>query len=339
MNHRLRYCVVVILLAAQSLSAGCAPQNAEVASPLPNGISSVMHKPAYAHATWNLLVTDLHNGKTVYELNPDRLAFTGSVRKLFSVGVALNALGADHRFNTPVYRHGSIGAAGVLNGDLILVGAGDLTLGGRTNAGDTIAFTDFDHNDANNLGTAILTHGDPLRGLDDLARQVRAAGIRSVTGDVIVDDRLFAPYHVPNGNLLITPILVNENMLDVWIKPTRPGLPAHTEWRPKTEAFGVRASVKTVAAGQPADIALSNQGKMKCDWSVACTGTVTGTIPVGYAAPLSGDPTFVRTFRVEDPASFARIVFLEALGRAGVAVHAPLLAANAADRLPPRGSY
>lgn len=280
-----------------------------------------MHKPMYAKATWELLVTDLQTGETVYELNPDRLAFTGSVRKLYSVGVALDALGAGYRFRTPVYRRG---------GDLILDGAGDLTLGGRRMSGDRIAFTDFDHNDANNLGTAILTPENPLRGLDELARQVRASGIRSMSGNVIVDDRLFQSYRVPNGNLLITPIMVNENMIDVWVTPTRPGEPARVDWRPKTAAFTVAANVKTVAAGKSADINLSEQGR---------TGKVTGTIPADYRAPLSGDRTFVRTFRIEDPASFARIAFIQALARAGVTVRAPLMTKNPARLLPPRSFY
>jgi D-alanyl-D-alanine carboxypeptidase len=143
---------------------------------VPATILAVMHGPRYAHSKWSLLVTDLKTGTTVYALDPDRMAFTGSVRKLFSVGVALNELGASHRFHTPVYRRGSIGAGGVLRGDLILVGGGDLTLGGRLGSNGGVAFTNFDHNDANNLGTAALTPQDPLRGLNALAREVRAVG-------------------------------------------------------------------------------------------------------------------------------------------------------------------
>lgn len=197
-----------------------------MASPVANAslagaIAEVMQKPRYAKSTWNILVADVATGETLYELHPDQMALTGSVRKLFSVGLALKELGADHRFTTPVYRQGDVDADGVLSGNLILVAAGDLTLGGRLNADGTIAYTDFDHNDANNLGTAILPPQDPLHGLDDLARQVRASGIRSVTGDVLIDDRLFDTFRVPNQNLLITPIMVNENMIDVTITPTR----------------------------------------------------------------------------------------------------------------------
>ena len=324
---------------AMLLSTYPVETKAAVRNALPADITSVMHKPRYAHATWSLLVTDLRTGKTIYELDPDRLAFTGSVRKLFSVGIALNALGAGHRFKTPVYRRGWVGAGGVLHGDLVLVASGDLTLGGRANADGSIAYTDFDHNDANNLGTAILTPQDPLRGLGDLARQVRASGIRAVTGDVIVDDRLFPSYRVPNGNLLISPILVNENMVDIWATPTKMGKAARVNWRPKSAAFGVRADVNTVAAGKAADITLSDDGKMHCTWPAACSGTVAGDIPIGYAAPLSGSSTLERTFRVENPSSYARITFVEALARAGVRVRAPLMAQNAARMLPATDSY
>ena len=217
-------------------------------NPLLDAITSVMRKPRYARSTWSLLVADVATGEILHELHPDEMALTGSVRKLFSVGLALERLGADHRFTTPVYRRGTVDAQGVLVGDLVLVAAGDLTLGGRLNADGTIAFTDFDHNDANNLGTAILPPQDPLRGLDSLAQQVRASGIGTVAGDVIVDDRLFDSFRVPNQRLLITPIMVNENMVDVTVTPTQPGQSASVEWRLMTSAFTVYRRVVTGAA-------------------------------------------------------------------------------------------
>ncbi len=321
----------LLALALMTVPAASAPP---APSPsLPNAIATIMHKPRYAKASWSLLVTDLRTGKAVYALEPDRLAFTGSVRKLFSVGVALNRLGADHRFRTRVYRTGAVDATGKLAGNLSLVAAGDLTFGGRLTPGGGVQFTDFDHNDANNLDTAILTPQDPLRGLDDLARQVRAAGIRAVEGDVVVDDRLFEAYRVPNGNLLVSPILVNENMVDVSVKPARPGQAARADWRPKTAAFRVAANVTTVAAGKPDDVTLSDKGLVNCIGASGCSGTVTGTIPAGYKAPLSGSATFVRTFRVEDPPAFARIAFIEALQRAGVTVGAPMLEQNPSSML------
>ena len=173
---------------------------------LPKEIRAIMDKPRYSEATWALQVTDLKSGKVIYDLNSDEPLLTGSVRKLYSVGTTLNQLRPGYRFKTPVYRRGEVDASGELKGDLILVAKGDLTMGGRDNGNDTIAITDFDHNDANNLGSAILTAPDPLGGLNKLAAQVAASGIKKVSGNVIVDDRLFKPFRVPNQHLLITPI-------------------------------------------------------------------------------------------------------------------------------------
>src|SRR5215211_302383 len=249
----------------RSFAASHAPSSGGTqANQLPDAIMAVMSKPRYAGATWNLYVTVADTGEVLYELNADQLAFTGSVRKLFSVGLALDQLGPDHRFTTLVFQQGEVDAQGVLRGDLVLVASGDLTLGGRLNPDGTIEFTDFDHNDANNLGTAILTPQNPLHGLDELARQVKASGITSVSGDVIVDDRLFESFRVPNQNLLITPIMVNENMVDVTVAPTQPGQPASVEWRPMTAAFSVDGGVQTVAAGGADSVSLSGDGRAEC---------------------------------------------------------------------------
>ncbi|NQV11251.1 MAG: D-alanyl-D-alanine carboxypeptidase [Cyanobacteria bacterium] len=324
------------LVPAGSAAPALAEKALAEAAP-PAAVAAVMNKPRYAGASWSLLVSDLASGRTLMALNPDQLAFTGSVRKLFSVGRALQTLGAEHRVETTVLRRGSLGA-GRLAGDLVLVAGGDLTFGGRQPADGGVAFTAFDHNDANNLGTALLTPQDPLQALDGLARQVRQAGIRQVEGDVVVDDRLFPAYRVPNGNLLISPILVNENMVDVSVTPTAVGEPARVDWRPRSAAFQVRSSVRTVAAGGPAVLDLSDQGRMTCRWRDPCRGTLSGTIPLDYRAPLSASPVAVRTFRIEDPASYARIAFHEALARAGVVVRAPRLAPNDPSRLQPAGS-
>jgi PBP4 family serine-type D-alanyl-D-alanine carboxypeptidase len=168
---------------------------------------------------------------------------------------------------------------------------------------------------------------------------VRASGIRTVTGDVIIDDRLFDSFRVPNQNLLITPIMVNENMVDVTVAPTQVGQVASVDWRPKTAAFDVHGTVTTAAEGTPDTVSLSNNGLVECLGTVGCSGTVEGDIPIGYRAPLSDSNTLVRAFRMEDPATFARTAFIEALKRAGVTVKAETVAINPTGNLPAPGSY
>ncbi|MCU1666340.1 MAG: peptidase [Pseudonocardia sp.] len=315
------------------------PTRSATPSSLPDAITAIMKKPRYATARWSLLAADIATGETLYALRPDDMAFTGSTRKLFSVGMALTTLGPDHRETTPVHRTGTVDAQGRLDGDLVLVGSGDLTFGGRRIDADTVQFTDFDHNDANSLGTGILSPHDPLYALNQLAQQVKASGISAVGGDVVVDDRLFTPYRVPNGNLLITPILINENMVDVTATPTRAGQPATLEHRPATAALAVTGAVGTSPAGSAATVTLSDKGLAECVGKAGCTGTVTGELPEGYRAPLTESTSFVGTFRIEDPASFARTAFVEALQRNGVTVAAPAAAKNPSAALPASSSY
>ena len=309
-----------LLAAACLLLAAGAPQ----AQTLPARISEIMNAPKYAGAVWGLRVTDLDSGATLASLGPDTLFFTGSVRKLFSVGSALNALGAGHQFRTPAYATGTLNG-GVLDGDLVIVADGDLTLGGRDDGAGGIAFTDFDHTEANWLGSAILTEGDPLAGVVLLARQVAAAGVTRITGDVVVDDRLFVPFVVPNGKVLITPAIVNDNLIDVTILPTAAGQPAKVDWRPKSAGFTVRSEVTTAAAGAPTKVTLT---------PVAGGGVVSGTVAIDYAPALPGVPTLVKTFTIPDPSAYLRTVFIAALTAAGVAVAAPAVGPNPADRLP-----
>jgi D-alanyl-D-alanine carboxypeptidase/D-alanyl-D-alanine-endopeptidase (penicillin-binding protein 4) len=144
---------------------------------------------------------------------------------------------------------------------------------------------------------------------------------------------------VPNGNLLITPIMVNENMVDVTVTPTTPGRAAAVDWRPKTEAFAVTGSVNTVAAGMPDTVMLSGDGLATCIGMPGCSGALAGDIPIGYKAPLSGSSSLVQTFRIEEPAAFARTAFIEALRRAGLTLAAPVVAPNRTGSLPSVDSY
>ena len=117
-------------------------------------IQEIMDKPRYADATWSLLVTDVETGETFYALNPDQLSLTGSTRKLFSVGLALDTLGADHRQDDPGPPAGR-GRRPTARSTATWCwsAAATSTFGGRRIDADTVEYTNFDHNDANNLGT------------------------------------------------------------------------------------------------------------------------------------------------------------------------------------------
>ncbi|MGH7151855.1 MAG: D-alanyl-D-alanine carboxypeptidase/D-alanyl-D-alanine endopeptidase [Planctomycetota bacterium] len=293
-------------------------------SDLPEEIRAVIEAPEFRHAHWGILFVDRESGETVHEWNPDKLFLPASVTKLFSVAAALETLGPDFRFETTIVRRGEIDAQGSLAGDLILVASGDLTMGGRTDSEGRIAFANSDHTYANGNDTAQWTDPDPLAGLEDLARQVAASGIRRLEGEVLVDERLFDRSEGSgSGPRSLTPVLVNDNLVDLLVTPTEPGRPANLDWRPRAAAVRVDAQVETVAREAPVDVFVSGTapGEIR----------IRGRIPAGHA-PL------LRSIEVDDPPAFARALLIEALRRAGLAVAAVPLGANPGDRLPPRDS-
>jgi D-alanyl-D-alanine carboxypeptidase/D-alanyl-D-alanine-endopeptidase (penicillin-binding protein 4) len=287
-------------------------------------IAEVINGPDYKHAHWGILIADLESGETLYELNADKLFAPASTTKLFSTATALDTFGADFRFETPVYRTGDIGERGELLGDLILVASGDLTFGGRSDGDGKIVFKDSDHTYANGNTTAELTEPDPLAGINELAKQVRAAGIRRVRGDVLIDDRLFDKAEGSgSGPSSLTPIIVNDNVIDIVVTPTAAGEPARVTSRPETALYQIDAWVDTAEKGSEPRVIVSRAGPGRI--------TVRGQIPVGHK-PL------VRVYEVEDAAAFARGLFIESLRRAGVIVDASPLAPRRTDRLPRAGA-
>jgi D-alanyl-D-alanine carboxypeptidase/D-alanyl-D-alanine-endopeptidase (penicillin-binding protein 4) len=270
-------------------------------------IKEIICRPDYQRARWGILIVDADTGKTVYELNPDDLFAPASVTKLYTCAAAFVTFGPDYRFRTPVYRRGIL-EEGTLKGDLILVAKGDPTLGGRTDADGHLVFKNSDHTYATFFSTVPeLTETDPLAGLRALARQVRQSGIRKVDGDVIVDGRLFAPsIGTGSGPKLVTPIMVNDNVVDVLISPSKTvGEHASVRLLPSSGFMRIDAQVETVAADRKPHITVDLVGLGRY--------VLRGSIPLG-SRPL------VRICPVADPEVFARGLFIETLRREGVAV-------------------
>ena len=116
-------------------------------------------------------VSDLDTGKVLYEQNATRCSTPRRRPRTFTSAATLDRLGKNHRFRTPVVRLGDVSASGTLRGRLALVASGDLTMGGRALPNGGVAYTGFDHMDANEVpGHATLTPQNPLAGLDSLAQ-------------------------------------------------------------------------------------------------------------------------------------------------------------------------
>lgn len=336
LSVRFRYLLAVAAVASFGAGAGpsvAAGTNAPAA--VPAAIRAVFAKPQYKDSTWALRVED--GSKVLIDYNSAKPLYIGSVRKVFSVGELMNAVGPTHTYDTPIYRTGSV-SGGVLHGNLVLVASGDLTMGGRRNPDGTIAVSDWDHNEADSLGNAILTAPDPLAGYRQLAQAVRAAGIRRVAGDVAIDDRLFQPFFF-RDQFNVRPIFVNDDLVDVTIAPGgRPGSRANLTSRPQSAALAVKNQLVTGAPNSK-DTLKIDPFLPACIGSPNCSAAVTGSLPSNFVPPLTGKPLLVQAVRIVQPANYARTVLVEMLRAAGVTVAAPVVEANPVRLLPAKNSY
>ncbi len=327
--------VLAVALAAGSGVSRGAPAAAAAPASVPADIRAVFGKPAYATSTWGLRVLD---GKRVLiDLHPGRQFLIGSVRKVFSVGQLLDAVGPSHTYDTPVYRRGAV-SGGVLAGDLILVASGDLTMGGRTLPDGSIAVSNWDHNEADSLGNAILTSPNPIAGYLRLARAVKAAGIDRIKGDVAIDDRLFQPFDFRN-QFYVRPIFVNDDVVDLSVQPGgTPGSRANVTHRPISAALSIENQLR-VGEPKSKETVKIDPELPACIGTPSCHAAISGSLPTDYVPPLTGQRTLVQTVRIVQPANYARAIFIEALEAAGVAVTAPKVEPNPVSLLPAKGSY
>jgi len=291
---------------------------------VPDEIASLLETPGFAQAHWGLLVVDRKTGEIVAERNADRMFLMASVTKLFTCASALEILGPDFRFETPVHRRGEIASDGTLRGDLILVASGDPSLGGRTSAEDgSLLYRSVDHSYATATSGASIVEADPLAGLDHLAREIKAAGITRVTGEVIVDDRRFEPAEATGtGPRLVTPIVVNDNLIDFVVTPgAEPGEAPSVRCVPESGSYSVEVQAETVVSGARPTLNVRRPAPRRF--------VVFGEIPAD-SGPI------VVVGDVADPASFARALFIERLRDRGIEVSASIMADNPGGRLPSR---
>lgn len=107
-----------LLAPAAAVAAGRAETRAELARQM-----------RAAGAGSGALVTDLDAGAELYSSRPDTRRVPASVEKLYTTTAALMRLGPDARLVTEALATGPIDADGVLQGDLVLRGAGDPSFG------------------------------------------------------------------------------------------------------------------------------------------------------------------------------------------------------------------
>ena len=125
---------------------------------LRSDLTAVTRRPGVANGVWGVVVHSLARDERLFELNPRTLLVPASAAKMVSAASAGEAMGWDYRYQTTLRATGPI-VDGTLDGDLLIVGSGDPSIGGR--AGDDV--------------TAWIA-------------ALKAQGVRRIAGNIVGDD-------------------------------------------------------------------------------------------------------------------------------------------------------
>jgi len=199
---------------------------------LPEKLSKIL-APAMRSSDWGVKVMVAETGQTLFESQSDDLFIPASNRKLFTGALALDQLGPDFVFQTFLYYTGSIDANGTLNGNLVIIPSGDPTF---------------------NLKMFKASSSDWV--FRDWADKVKAAGIKYVKGQLLVDCSGWDmtdltpqgwPARVLNDNYApqTSPLTINENVCSIILNPSTNGAPADVSFIPP--ATGYRVENDTVS--------------------------------------------------------------------------------------------
>ncbi|MBP2357228.1 D-alanyl-D-alanine carboxypeptidase/D-alanyl-D-alanine-endopeptidase (penicillin-binding protein 4) [Kribbella aluminosa] len=155
--------MVAAVAAVAAVTGGFVGQSAAAptavqATPLQQRLDGLLNDSRYDGSQVALVVRDATTGETLYDKNGAERLLPASNTKLFTSTAAMHTLGPSYRFHTDVLATAPV-RGGLLLGDLYLKGYGD----------PTALESDY-------VG---------------LAKQLKAAGVRRVFGDLVADDTYF----------------------------------------------------------------------------------------------------------------------------------------------------
>lgn len=264
---------------------------AKVTDPaLAKKIASVMKDSRVTKARSSVVVIDADTGSELYQRSGSRATMAASNTKIITAAAAMHTLGPGYRFKTQVIKRAKI-TGSKLNGRLYLKG-----------------------------------YGDPTARVSDyasLARQVRAAGIRTVTGKLAVDAGYFdtVRYH-PTWKKSYADDYYAAPISALTLAPNADYDSGTVIIRVRAGAVGKKAKITTTPAAAAAYLNIRNlttTGKKGSSTTVSASRTHgSGIITLRGRVPRGGSAS--RLITVDRPDLYAAAIFRSELSKAGVTV-------------------
>lgn len=228
---------LLLLYISQPLVTAQAPPDAGYS--LEARLSSLVNGGVAAGSESSIQVMEMASGRVVAQRNADQPVIPASNMKLFTTAAAYDLLGPSFEFKTVLSIRGSVDSTGVLNGDVKITGGGDPSIGGRFHDGQS---------------TAVIRN---------FAEDLKRAGIRTITGDVILEHGYFDTEYVhptwPEDQLVnwyeapVAALSIQEGCVMVRVRPGSAGGPAIVEMEPPNRYMRI-VNTATTGGGRGAFI-------------------------------------------------------------------------------------
>ena len=131
---------------------------------------------AFKHASWGFKAINLSKNKVIAEYNAEKSLVPASVMKTITVGTGFLVKTSSYLFETQLQYTGKIDQDSVLNGDVIIYGKGDPT-----------------------LGSSRFKSQNPDVVFSEWAQALRSAGITAIKGKIVADPSYFDNEPFPDG--------------------------------------------------------------------------------------------------------------------------------------------
>ncbi|MGH9467760.1 MAG: D-alanyl-D-alanine carboxypeptidase/D-alanyl-D-alanine endopeptidase [Terriglobales bacterium] len=292
--------------------AAPSPPLAPVERVLQRRLAKMLTAPDFQHGFWGVYVYDLSRHQVLFDHNGERWFTPASNAKLFTLATALSLLGPNYRFHTVIQSTAPPDQAGVIAGNVYLVGVGDPSLSGRSYPYQP---------EPPEPELPYDPEAIPLL----LARKLAASGITRIQGNIVGDDSYFTDDPYPQGWAIgdmmwdygapVSALTLNDNTRWLQIFPAfQPGRPPRLVWSPALLPPVVENEGRTGAPGSATRVHLNID---------PATGALrlTGTIALD-------SPGVLEALAVRRPAFYAAQLLRHALEEQGVAVEGKAVACH-----------